>query len=501
MEEEMVTMERMQVFKLVPRPKDQHVVGSKWVYANKYNADGSITRRKARLVAQGFTQIPGLEFDQTYASVPRLESMRMIIAIAAHLDLHLWQIDFVSAYLNSKNKFLVYMEQPPGFVKEGEEDMVNIALKTIYGTMNGAYDWANTLGGSYKDLGYYESKADPCIRHRINANGFTLTGTHTDDVLGASSTHVAADEAKRELGDCYEIKDLGKPTYILGTRIDRDESTGTISISQRAYLEQVLEHFGMKDCNPKPTPLPAGIDLSSLNSPRTEDDRTFMKDKPYKEALGSIMWAQGATRPDLSFAVNLLARFQANPGREHWNAMLHILAYIKGTLDYRITYHRGSNGGSKPFGYVDADYAGDSDTRRSTSGYIFMMAGGAVSWSSKRQPTVSLSTTEAEYMALAQAGQQAVWMISFMNEIGLPQKLPTTLYGDNMSSIALTLNHKGHSRAKHIDVRHHYIRERVEEGDIKVAHIPSTENLADILTKPLPRVIHQRIVRSLSLDA
>lgn len=500
MEEEMAVMERMGVFKLVPRPKDQHVVGSKWVYDNKYDADGNIKRRKARLVAQGFTQIPGLEFDKTYAAVPRLESMRMIIAIAAHLWLHLWQIDYVSAYLNSDNRFLVYMEQPPGFVKVGEENSVNLVLKTIYGTMNGAYEWAKHLGRSYKALGYYESKADPCVRHRVDDNGFTLTGTHTDDVLGVSSTHTGADIAIEELGNCYEIKDLGEPTYILGIRIDRDEPTGTISISQRVYLEQVLKQFGMQDCNPKSTPLPSGIDLSSLNSPQTEDDRAFMKDKPYNEALGSIMWAQGATRPDLSFAVNLLSRFQANPGRAHWNAILHVFAYIKGTLDYQITYHRGTDGGLKPYGYVDSDYAGDTDTRRSTSGFVFMMAGGAVSWSSKRQPTVSLSTTEAEYMALTRAAQQAIWMFSFMSEIGLPQEMPATLYGDNMSSIALTLNHKGHSRAKHIDVHHHFIRERVEEGDIEVVHISSAENLADILTKPLPRIIHQRISRKIFLD-
>ena len=241
MKEEMEIMKKRGVFKLVPRPKDQHVVGLKWGYVNKYNVDGEITRWKARLVAQGFTQIPGLEYDQTYALVARLESLRMVVAIAAHLSLHLWQIYFVSVYLNSDNKFLVYMEQPPGFVKPGEEDMVNIALKTIYGMMNGAYDWSQPLKASYNGLGYYELKANPCICHQINDKGFTLTGTYTDDVFGALSNAEGAEIAKNELANCYDIKDMGEPSYILRICIDCDKSTGAISLSQQIYLERVLK--------------------------------------------------------------------------------------------------------------------------------------------------------------------------------------------------------------------------------------------------------------------
>ena len=156
----------------------------------------------------------------------------MAIAIAVHLSLHLWQIDFVSAYLNSDNKFLVYMEQLPGFVKPGKEDMVNIALKTIYGMMNGAYDWSQSLKASYNGLGYYELKADPCIRHQINDKGFILMGTYMDDVFGALSNAEGAEIVKNELANCYKIKDMGEPSYILGIHINCDKSTGAISLSQ-----------------------------------------------------------------------------------------------------------------------------------------------------------------------------------------------------------------------------------------------------------------------------
>ena len=273
---------------------------------------------------------------------------------------------------------------------------------------------------------------------------------------------------------------------------------GTISLSQRAYLQRVLERFGMADCNPKSTPLPPGIVLSESDSRKTDEDQHFMMDKPYREALGSCMWVQVATRPDIAFAVSVLSHFQSNPGPAHWKAMLHLLAYLKGSINYKISYSWG--GDLAPIGFVDADYAGDIDTRGSTSGYVFTMAGGPVSWSSKRQATVALSTTEAEYMSLTRAAQQSLWMYSFMSEVGLTRNFPAILYGDNASSIALTVNTKGHARAKHIDIRHHYIREHVSNGEIKVVHVPSEDNLADLLTKPLNRVTHQKLVRALKMD-
>lgn len=210
------------------------------------------------------------------------------------------------------------------------------------------------------------------------------------------------------------------------------------------------------------------------------------------------MWAQVATHPDLSFAVGLLARFQSNPGPSHWKAMTHVLGYVKATLDYKITYHR-DKGSLKPLGYVDADHGGDLDMCRSTGGYVFLMAGGPVSWSSKRQPTVSLSTTEAEYMAMTRGSQQALWMYNFLSEIDVPQQFPLVLRADNSSAISLAQSTKGHSRAKHIDIRHHYIRERIQDGHIEVCHIPSTENIADLFTKPLTRVVHEYLVELLRL--
>lgn len=281
--------------------------------------------------------------------------------------------------------------------------------------------------------------------------------------------------------------------------MEKDNTTGVISLSQEAYLHRILERFGMLHCNAKSTPLPSGITLHESDSPKTDDNPHYMKDKLYCEALGSCMWAQVATHPDIAYALSVLAHFQANPGPAHWKAMVHLLAYLKGMLDYKITYHRGGN--LDPISYVDAHYAGDLDTRRSTLGYVFTMAGGPISWSAKCQATVALSTMEAEYMALTHTAQQALWMYSFMSEVGLKLELPAVLHGDNAASIALTLNTKGHACAKHINIRHHYIRERVAEGQIELVQIPSKENLADILTKLLPRVTHQKLTQALKLHS
>jgi hypothetical protein len=224
-----------------------------------------------------------------------------------------------------------------------------------------------------------------------------------------------------------------------------------------------------------------------------------MADKPYREAVGSLQHAANTTRPDIAYSTNRLSEFLQNPGPAHWKAAQHLLAYLKGTLDYKITYRRGAANGIRPTGWYDADYAADLDTRRSTSGEVFMMSGGPVSWSSKKLAAVALSTVEAEYVAQTHSAKQAMWMYSFLEELRMPQERPAILYGDNMGAAALARDAKRHARVKHIDIREHYIRERVAAGDIEVQHVPSAENLADIFTKVLQRDGYLAIVRALGL--
>jgi hypothetical protein len=209
------------------------------------------------------------------------------------------------------------------------------------------------------------------------------------------------------------------------------------------------------------------------------------------------MWGQLATRPDLSFSVSLLARFQANPGVDHWNALLHVVGYIKNTMVYGLTYSRDYD--ISPHAFVDADYGGCKDTRRSTSGYVFMMAGGAVAWSSKRQATVALSTVEAEYVAMSRCAQQMVWMHSWLQEVEIEHVIPGVIKCDNRGAIALSKNTKDHGKVKHIDIRHHYIRELLQSGSILLEQVSSSDNSADLFTKPLSRDHHHRFMNALNV--
>src|SRR6266545_4359138 len=421
----------------------------------------------------------------------------MTATIAAKLDLKLWRIDFVGAYLNSLTKEDIYMKQLEGFVEPGFEDHICKLVHTIYGTMQGAHDWYETLTNTYNKLGYTTSRADPCVRYKVDDDGYTLTDTYTDDVFGASKTDAEAKKRKDEMGKEWEIKDVSDNDYFLGMRVQQDLTRGTIRLTQRPYWEHVLNRFDLTNITPRNIPIPVGLTLDQSMSPKTESERNMMSNKPYRPILGSVMWGQLATRPDLSFAVSLLSRFQADPSIEHWNALMHVIGYIKNTLDYGLIYSRDYD--ITPLAYVDADYGGCRDTRRSTSGYVFTMAGGPVTWSSKRQATVALSTVEAEYVAMSRCAQQMVWMQTWLDEVEIEHDIPGIIRGDSRGAIALGRNTKDYGKVKHIDIRHHYLRELIKSGAISFKQVPSADNVADLFTKPLTRDHHYRFLDVLNI--
>jgi hypothetical protein len=497
MQIEMETLKSKHTWDLVKPPPGANVMDSRWVYDIKWDGEGNRIKDKARLVGKGYTQQIGIDYNETWAGVTRLESVRMTAAIAARQDLKLWRIDFVGAYLNSLTKEDIYMKQPEGFVDPGFEDHVCKLVHTIYGTMQGAHDWYETLSQTYNKLGYTTSRADPCVRIKQEGGGYTITDTYTDDVFGASKSDAEIEERKREMGEVWEIKDVSEIEYFLGTRVQQDLDRGTVRITQRPYWENVISRFDLEHVTLRNTPLPTGIILDNNMSPKTDSEKAQMADKPYRPILGCVMWGHLATRPDLSFAVSLLSRFQANPGIDHWNALMHVVGYVRNTIDYGLTYSR--DGDLSPLGYADADYGGCRDTRRSTSGYVFMMAGGPVTWSSKRQSTVALSTVEAEYVAMSRCAQQMTWMQSWLDEVAIEYATPGVIKGDSRGAISLTKNTKDHGKIKHIDIRHHYIRDLVHSGRISIEQIPSADNLADLFTKALPRDHHHRLLGKLNV--
>ena len=331
----------------------------------------------------------------------------MNLAIAAAKGMEAWQINYVATYLNAEPQATVHIELPEGAKVEGK---VGLLRKSLYGTMDGAANWWGALDRDMKELGYQRLRADTSVCSHHEGGETTITSTYTDNTTGISTMKEGAERAKAELGWRFKTEDLGEASLVLGIKIERNRNAGTISISQHAYLKHVLKHFGMTDSNPAPTPIALGAALTREQAPATDVDQGFMANKPYREVLGSIMYAQIATQPDLSYAVSTLSKFALNPRKPHWIALMRVLRYIKGTLNFKITYGVEGHTDLAPVGYVDADYAGDLDTHCSCSGHVFLQAGGPSAWGSQYQQTVALPTMEAKYMATSRAMKQMEFM-------------------------------------------------------------------------------------------
>ena len=307
-----------------------------------------------------------------------------------------------------------------------------------------------------------------------------------DDITFASSNPAAIDSAIKELASHFKLRDLGPTSFLLGIKITRDAAKREIALSQRQYIIDALERFNMSDCNPIGTPMDPGAKLSSSMSPQTPEERKLMENIPYLNAVGTLQYLATSTRPDISYAVGVLARFNKNPGIEHWKAVKHLFRYLKGSLDYKLVY--GPSDSPALFTtYTDADHGGDPDNGRSTGGYAIIIGGGAVSWSSRLQSVVSLSTTEAEYIAAVEAGKEIIWMRNLLTEFGFSITSPSPLLIDNNSAVTVAKNPEHHGRMKHLDLRFHWLRDTVEAGHISPTHIPTTTQAADIFTKPLKR--------------
>ena len=475
MEKEMKSLKDNEVWELTSLPPGKKAVGCKWVYKVKINNDGSVERYKARLVARGFDQRYGSDYDETFCPVVRLESLRTLIALSTQRELELHHVDVNTAFLNGTLQEEVYMSQPTGYEEKGKEHLVCRLRKSIYGLKQSSRCWNTALDSHLKKMGFTQSKSDPCIYTSGGGDTFYI-GVYVDDLIVAGKDKEQMKRVKEELSSKFDIKDLGKLSYFLGMSIVRNQEKKMTWMGQPTYAQTLLAKMGMSDCKPAKTPVDSGHRLT-----KATDDEVAIDQPSYQSVVGSLMYLATCTRPDIAYAVGVLARFSSKPNQSHWTAVKCVLRYLKGTTGHGIVYR----GDSDVLGYSDADWAGDADDRKSTSGYLFLIAGGPVSWRSRKQSTVALSTAEAEYVALSIAAQECVWLRRLLSELGDPPRGPTTILEDNQSSIAMAKNPQFHGRAKHIDIKHHFVREQVSEGSIELQYCPSNEMFADILTKGL----------------
>lgn len=473
-QEELNALKKNNTWTLVKPPKKCNIVDSKWIFRIK-DEGGNRSRYKARLVVRGFSQRYGIDYDETFSPVVRHSSLRVLLALATKSRLNVDQMDVKTAFLNGDLHETVFMKQPVGFEEKGK-DYVCLLKKSIYGLKQAPRAWNHKLNTELIQLGFRRSINEPCVYTRSKGKKVIILAVYVDDMLIFWNNAEELQSVKRDLMSKFEMKDLGKAHLILGMNISQDD-TG-IKINQEKYVDKILKVFGMADCKVASTPLVFGEMLHNPGPEHKPDPRI-----PYQNLIGSLMYLSVCTRPDIAHSVNILSQFNSCYTEQHWTAAKRVLRYLKGTKSLGLKYSR-EEGMDKIQGFADASYASTFD-RKSYTGVVFLWKGGAVSWECRKQRTVALSTAEAEYVAMSEAAREAIFLRRFIAEVTDTTEESVKIYSDSQSAIAIAQNPVHHQRTKHIDVRHHFVREAVEEGIIELKYVETTRMVADALTKPL----------------
>eukprot|EP00253_Pinus_taeda_P003975 PITA_03975 len=448
MDKELEKIENNNTWELVPRPKDKNVIGTKLIFKNKLNENGEVIRNKARLVCKGYAQQEGIDFEETFDPVARLEAIRMFLALSSFQKFKVFQMDVKSAFLNGDLEEEVYIEQLDGFILGNDPNLVCRLKKSLYGLKQAPRAW------------YY------CLDKYLHQQ---------DDIIFGSNEEAMSQSFALVMQKEFEMSLLGELTYFLGLQIQQNE--GGIFLSQTKYLKQILKKYGMEDAKPVCTPMVTGCSLSA------NDESAAVHQPTYRSMIGSLLYLTG-TRPDIMHAVGIVGRFQANPKETHLQAVKIILKYIQGTQNYGLWYPRDTD--LTLHAYTDADWDGCVDDRKSTSGGALFMGSRLVSWFSKKQSSIALSIAEAEYVEAASCCTQLLWMMQTLQgfQITCTPPIPSYVIIQVESTFQ---NPVMHSKTKHIPIKYHFLREQVLEQKVKLEYVPSKEQVVDIFTKPLPR--------------
>jgi hypothetical protein len=494
MEEEYQTLLANGTWELSDVPPGRQPIQCKWVFKTKLGVTGEIDRYKARLVIKGYSQRMGEDYDETYAPVVRQSSLRYLFAFAAQHGLDIEQMDAVSAFLQGELDEEIYMEQPPLFKNPENPNKCLRLKKALYGLKQGSRVWNQKLDKAMKKFGLEQSKYDTCLYYKFQDKKILMVAVYVDDMLIFSNDTNLTQSMKQHLNQEFQMKDLGSVKHCLGIRINK--TSKCITLDQEQYIESILSRFGFSNCKAVQTPMNPKEVLSKDDCPKSPEEVEEMTDIPYQEAIGCLMYLSQCTRPDITFAVNKLSRFSSNPGPKHWQGVKHVFRYLRGTSNHQLKYSK-SDTVSDITGFVDADWGSEIEDRKSTTGFVFMSQGGAISWCSKKQPTVALSSCEAEYMGLSAAVQEALWWQGLKSQLGNPE--PLEIMCDNQSAIALATNGGFNPRTKHIDIRHHFIHDTLNQGKIKLSYVPTEDQLADALTKSLDKIKNDKFKNQMGI--
>ncbi|GKB43752.1 retrovirus-related pol polyprotein from transposon TNT 1-94 [Tanacetum coccineum] len=478
---------RNKVWTLVPLPYEKIAIGSKWVFRNKKDEHGITTKNKARLVAQGYSQEEGIDYDETFAPAARMEAIRIFLAFAIYINFKVYQIYAKSAFLNGKLKEEVYVKQPLGFESNEFPDYVCKLNKALYGLKQAPRALYETLSTFLIQNKFTRGRIDNTLFIYKSKGDVLLVQVYVDDIIFGSTSYKLCKQFEKLMTKKFEMSMIGELTYFLGLQIKQDDKG--ISICQEQYTRNLLKKYEISDSSSVKTPMvpPNNLGPDLAGKPVNETS--------YRGMIGSLMYLT-ATRPDIQFSTVLCARYQSNPKESHLTAVKRILRYLKGTPTLGLYYPKCSGFDLK--GYSDSDYAGCNMDRKSTSGACQILGGKLVCWSAKKQQSVAMSSAEAEYVAAAGCCASILWMKSQLSDYDIHYKM-VPIFCDNTSAIAISNNPVLHSRTKHIDIRYHFIRDHILKGDIELHFIPTEYQLADIFTKPLDEPTFTRLKAELGM--
>nr|GEW61083.1 retrovirus-related Pol polyprotein from transposon TNT 1-94 [Tanacetum cinerariifolium] len=436
------------VWELVPQPRNMTIIGTKWVFRNKFDENGVVSRNKARLVAQGYDQQEGISYDETCVPVPRLESIRILLAYACALDFKLFQMDVKSAILNGFINKKVYVAQPPGLIDFKKQNHVYKLKKALYGLKQAPKAWYDRLKAFLIKYEYKMVMVDNSLFTKKKSSNLIIVQRYVEDIIFGSTCQDTCDEFSKITHDEFEMS-----------------------------MIEILKKFRLEDSKPLKTAM-------SSNTKLMKDEECELVDSTkYRGMIGSLLYLT-ASRPDIMFSVCLCARFQETPKTSHLEAVKCIFRYIKGTTYLGLWYPKGTS--RETIVYADSDHAGDYVDRKSTSGICTFMGCCLTSWFSKKQTALAISTTEAEYVSSRKACQQTLWMKQALIDYDVRlDDFP--IMCDNKGGIDLRKNPVQHSRTKHIKIRNHFLHDNVQKGHISIKKVSFVDNIADILTKPLKR--------------
>lgn len=482
--DELAAHEENKTWSFVTKPPNIKEISVKWIFKTKHHPDGTIERRKARLVARGFSQREGVDYQEIFSPVVRIDSVRLLFSIAAQFGLQYKQFDVTTAFLHGTIPEDLYIRPPEGLdIVPGQALKLN---KSLYGLKQASRCWSIKFSQLLRDYNLRQTISDPCVFVN-NGSEMMFLAIYVDDGLVFAKDMRSIDRLIDNLISHLKVKLVDSGVFI-GIQIHRNPHDGSYFLNQSGYIARTLEGFAITEAKPVATPLEAGHDLHSSKVLEQHPN----KDLPYAEAVGKLLYCAMATRPDIAHTLSILSKYASYPRDRHWIAVKRVLRYLKGTINHGLLYKRVKEPNLVCF--TDADYAGDHENSKSTSGMVTFVCTGPVCYKAQQQSLVAKSTTEAEYIAASMSSDYIVWLQQFSKELGVLSDMKSSLMCDNQSALKLMRNSEFHARTKAIRIRFHSIRELVNDDVFDIEYVPSEENTADIFTKALsgPKFTYHR---------